>query len=387
MIIIHDCKYCGYACKVQDGDSGAAVRCDRCGSVLWKHKQRSAQFSLAFALTGLLFFVPALFYPILTFEVVGRSNNNWLMTGVNSLASNGAEFIALIVLMTSICVPIARFAAVAAITLPIVAGTPHKSPRWLQSAVHKLSDWALLDVYLLAVAVTYAKLGNFGTMQFEPGWLPLLGIIASSIALSWSYEARTIALQTCQDQPRRAAKPAPRVASLALTESLLLTTAILIIPAYTTSILTIVEYGDVKHATVYGSVGELTEGGQYFLGGLMFVASIIVPITKLSCLSLLAFSVRIRMKKWRLQRFEIYKLIKNIGRWSFVDFFVVSLMVALANIGVFATATPEPGLLIFAGVVLATMIAAERFDSRLFWDEVAPSHDLLPDQYTKQSSK
>ena len=366
------CQYCGF-------DLDEAVRltdkqpsCPRCANTAWVHRPRTVSRSLAISMTGLLLFVPALLYPIFTFEVVGRSNDNKMMTGVMDLWVSGAGPIAGLVLLTSVAAPLLRFALVVVVTLPMMVGRPLRSSPRLNKWIEHLNEWAMLDVYLLAIAVTHAKLSHFGAMSFGAGWPALLGIILASIALSRSYSPHTVE-QILKPGSVPKHRPVQR-SSLVRCEALLLTAVILVVPAYNLTILTIVEYGTVKHATVYGSVQELTNGGLYFLGGLMFVASIIVPIVKLVILALLTLSIRLGMLRYSFTRTRVYLFIERIGRWSFVDFFVVSMMVALAKLGVFATASAEPGLLIFAGVILSIMFAATTLDPRMFWsDEAEPA--------------
>ena len=102
------CQYCGF-------DLDEAVRltdkqpsCPRCANTAWVHRPRTVSRSLAISMTGLLLFVPALLYPIFTFEVVGRSNDNKMMTGVMDLWVSGAGPIAGLVLLTSVAAPLLR---------------------------------------------------------------------------------------------------------------------------------------------------------------------------------------------------------------------------------------------------------------------------------------
>ena len=128
------------------------------------------------------------------------------------------------------------------------------------------------------------------------------------------------------------------------------------------------EYGDIHLDTVYGAVLEFTDGGQYALAVMMFCASLLIPALKVIFMGFLVLSVRLRWTILRRDRLMMYKIIETIGRWSFVDLFVVSILIALAELGVFASAMPGPGLVFFAGVVVLTMLAAMSFDPRLIWN-------------------
>ena len=51
-----------------------------------------------------------------------------------------------------------------------------------------------------------------------------------------------------------------------------------------------------------------------------------------------------------------------------IDVFVVILLVALIQFGGIATVLPGPAAMAFAGMVVATMLAAISFDTRMLWD-------------------
>ena len=67
-------------------------------------------------------------------------------------------------------------------------------------------------------------------------------------------------------------------------------------------------------------------------------------------------------------RTVLYRIIEAIGRWSMVDIFVVTILVALVRLGNLATVEAELGAVFFGAVVVLTMLAAESFDPRLIWD-------------------
>jgi paraquat-inducible protein A len=70
----------------------------------------------------------------------------------------------------------------------------------------------------------------------------------------------------------------------------------------------------------------------------------------------------------------LYRIVDAIGRWSMIDIFMESILVALVQFGKFATVYPGPGAIAFAAVVILTMLAARSFDPRLMWDNVQPGH-------------
>jgi paraquat-inducible protein A len=98
---------------------------------------------------------------------------------------------------------------------------------------------------------------------------------------------------------------------------------------------------------------------------------VFVPVLKILILAYLLISVR-RGSSWRpAERTRLYRITEAIGRWSMVDIFVVTILVALVRLGSLATIQAEAGAVFFGGVVVLTMLAAEAFDPRLLWDRSA----------------
>jgi paraquat-inducible protein A len=67
-------------------------------------------------------------------------------------------------------------------------------------------------------------------------------------------------------------------------------------------------------------------------------------------------------------RTRLYRSIDTIGRWSNIDIFSVSVLVAVLQFGSLTAVHAGGGLVAFAAVVIITMLATMTFDPRLMWD-------------------
>jgi paraquat-inducible protein A len=115
-------------------------------------------------------------------------------------------------------------------------------------------------------------------------------------------------------------------------------------------------------------VVELWVKGSPGLAVIVFTASILVPMTKFLVLGTLLVSAH-RGSAWaRPQRAKLYRLVEFIGYWSMLDVFVVALLTALVQFGVFSLVAPLPGVVFFGLTVVLTMLASMSFDPRLIWD-------------------
>lgn len=169
--------------------------------------------------------------------------------------------------------------------------------------------------------------------------------------------------------PRCGARVHPRIeASLMFTWALTLTGALLLIPANVLPVMTVVYLGAGEPNTIISGVVQLHQAGYWGIAIIVFVASVVVPLMKLVGLALLCLTVQWQLPIAPAQAMRIYRVVNAIGRWSLLDLFMISILVALVQMGEAAEVQAEPGSTAFATVVVVTMIASRCFDPRLLWD-------------------
>lgn len=156
--------------------------------------------------------------------------------------------------------------------------------------------------------------------------------------------------------------------SLQRSTALLLSAFFLYIPANIFPIMTYTRLGVGEPHTIIGGIISLINGDMVPIAMLVLVASILVPLLKLLGISLLLLNVHYRWqahaKKWT----TLYRVIAFVGRWSMLDIFMISILVALVDMGGVASVIAGPAATAFAAVVVLTMFAAKNFDPRLIWD-------------------
>jgi len=158
--------------------------------------------------------------------------------------------------------------------------------------------------------------------------------------------------------------------SLSRTVALIVAGAALYLPANILPIMAVGRLGRPHADTIISGIGELFRRGYWPLALIVLFASVLVPVLKLISLTWFVVAVRKRWR-WALQfRTRLYRWVDAIGRWSNIDVFMLSLLVALVQFGVLARVDAQPGAVAFAAVVVVTMFAAEAFDPRLMWDAV-----------------
>ncbi|HSW12995.1 MAG TPA: paraquat-inducible protein A [Solimonas sp.] len=151
--------------------------------------------------------------------------------------------------------------------------------------------------------------------------------------------------------------------------ALLIAAMLLYIPANTMTMMRTANPLEVRDDTIVSGVLHLAAGGSWELAAIVFIASVMVPLSKFGTLILLLLTAQ-RGSDWRrAERARLYRIIEGIGHWSMLDVFVVALLVALVHFPAFGTVEAGPAAMAFGGVVLLTMLASKSFDPRLIWDE------------------
>jgi paraquat-inducible protein A len=163
--------------------------------------------------------------------------------------------------------------------------------------------------------------------------------------------------------------------SIQRTWALVIAAAICYIPANLFPVMTTITPFSKSSDTIMEGVVLLWSPSSWPLSVVVFIASVTIPLAKLIALSYLLITVQRRSAKSNRERTRLYRMVAFIGRWSMLDVFVDTFVVALVQLQPLMSVGPGPGVLFFAAVVVLTMIAAETFDPRLIWDEYEANHE------------
>ncbi len=136
--------------------------------------------------------------------------------------------------------------------------------------------------------------------------------------------------------------------SIARTWALVLAAFIFYIPANVLPITIVISLGKAQSDTIMSGVIYFLQTGMWPIALIIFLASVFIPLLKMLVIIFLLISVQ-RKTSWRcLDRTRLYRIVEIIGRWSMVDIFVVTILVALVHLGGLATIHAGPGALFSA---------------------------------------
>lgn len=130
--------------------------------------------------------------------------------------------------------------------------------------------------------------------------------------------------------------------------------------------LRIEQLGQAYASSLVGGVRTLFAEGHLFVGAIVLLFSIVLPVVKLSALLVLS------QRRWRLadrQRAVVYRMVEHLGRWGMLDVLLVAVMVAFVKLGGLVQFTAGAGLVVFSAFVLLSLCASAAFDPFSLWDE------------------
>ena len=391
------------------------VVCPRCGRRLYREHANSVQRTLALAATGMLLYLPANFYPLLTFNVMGIDASSSLFTSTLSMFDQGQHFVGLIVILTGFVFPLLTLSLLFWVSTGLLMGW---KARWMPDFLrwyHHLTEWAMTDVYLIGVFVTIIKMSHTAKIQFDVGFFCFISLVMTTVAaqasidkgLFWQKmegdredprektifsvptssltgkEAELVLCHTCHktmpvselaleknpECPRCGESMHQRKQnSIGRSWALVITAAILTLPANLLPIMEVEYLGQPEASTIMDGIIYFFQEGSYGIGAIILTASILVPLFKISGMLLILLSIRFHWATWLRHKGFMFRFIEFVGRWSMLDIFVIALLCALVQFGYLSTINVAPAAFYFTGVVLSTMFAAISFDRRLLWD-------------------
>ena len=157
--------------------------------------------------------------------------------------------------------------------------------------------------------------------------------------------------------------------SLALTWGYVLAATLFLIPANLMPMMVVTSMGSQDGSTIMEGVVYFFAHGDFGLGAVIFIASVAVPIFKLGVVYYLLLIVHYKQYDKALGGIKLFHIIHLIGKWSMLDIFVVALMVSMVQFKGLATINTGAAAIAFCAAVIFTIIATEKFDPRLMFDQ------------------
>jgi paraquat-inducible protein A len=186
------CESCDLLLRLPELRVREKAECPRCGQVLERSRPDSLRRTLALATASLLLYVVAQCTVFMSFELDGLVQDARILTGIRALFADGKWPLASLILFTAVVAPLLWILSLLYIAVPLRLG---RLPLGVVSAMRfraLVKDWSMLEVFLLAVLVTYVKLVGVAKLGIGPGAWAFVALMLVSTWAGASFDPRLV---------------------------------------------------------------------------------------------------------------------------------------------------------------------------------------------------
>ncbi len=127
-------------------------------------------------------------------------------------------------------------------------------------------------------------------------------------------------------------------------------------------VLKLERFGHVHETSIVGGISDLISTGHWFLGLVVLVCSVVIPVCKLAGLLVLSSE---HVPVGERGRDIVWRFLEITGRWGMLDVLLVAGLVAAVKLGDLVMIEPGPGAYAFGGTVILSLLASACWDPTL----------------------
>ncbi|RWA51230.1 paraquat-inducible protein A [Cupriavidus sp. UYMSc13B] len=168
--------------------------CPRCGAVLHHRKPASVTRAWAFLLAAYLLYIPANLLPIMVTQSIFGTQRDTIMSGVVFLWLSGSHVLALVVLIASVIVPLAKMMILTLLLLSV-----RRKSTWrireqtgLYALVEIIGRWSMLDIFVVALLASLVRVGTLATITPGGGAVAFASVVVLTMLSSLSFDPRLL---------------------------------------------------------------------------------------------------------------------------------------------------------------------------------------------------
>jgi paraquat-inducible protein A len=186
------CESCDLLQRLPELRDHESAECPRCGQLIERSRPDSVRKTLALASASLLLYVVAQTTTFMSFELDGLEQNARILTGMGALFADGKFPLVSLILFTAVLAPLLWTLSLLYVALPLHLG---RLPGGIVPVMRfraMMQDWSMLEVFLLAVIVTYVKLTAIANIGIGPGAWAFVALMLVSTWAGASFDPRLV---------------------------------------------------------------------------------------------------------------------------------------------------------------------------------------------------
>ncbi len=186
------CETCGLVQRIEPAREGLVAKCARCHFRLCHRLPHSRARTLSFSLAALILYFPSNIYPIITADYHGMHSETTVYQGIHALFTHRQYFIAALVFCTSLLTPALKILALVFIPLTLDWPRWKRARTWAYRIIRIIDPWNMLEVFLLAIAVSMIEMGRIATVHPGRGVFSFAAVVALTLMATLSFDPRLL---------------------------------------------------------------------------------------------------------------------------------------------------------------------------------------------------
>ncbi len=168
--------------------------CPRCGDRIASRRERPFQDAWAYIVAAAICYLPANTLPVMTTRTIKYEEPSTIIGGVVYFYESGSWFLALIILVASVIIPLGKLASLAY----LLATTQRRSTAYnrerarLYRLLKVIGRWSMLDVFVVAFVVALIQFQPFMSVVPGTGVLFFAAVVILTIFAADSFDPRLI---------------------------------------------------------------------------------------------------------------------------------------------------------------------------------------------------
>lgn len=188
-----------YDCHICQAMVGASIveeqgECPRCNSEIYKRIPNSLQKTAALTLASMVLYIPANVLPIMSYSTLGEASADTIFSGVVALVGSGLYWVAAVVFIASIMVPVLKLGILIYLVFSVYAkwtkGIRHRM--FLYRVIEVIGRWSMVDIFVVTLFTAIVQFGFVYTVEPQGAIIAFGAVIVLTMIAAETFDPRLL---------------------------------------------------------------------------------------------------------------------------------------------------------------------------------------------------
>ena len=185
------CRTCG---AQYPGSENGAV-CPRCGRINHYRNPAAIQKTCALLISATILYLPSNLYPVMYTDLLGANSGSNIIDGVVALWNMNSHFVALVILIASIFIPILKILMLVFLVYNLKKPKEDRQGNrlvFIYRLVEYIGKWSMIDVFVVIIMSSVVRIG--GLITINPGFarVAFCAVVILTLISAEQFDSRMI---------------------------------------------------------------------------------------------------------------------------------------------------------------------------------------------------